>query len=224
MCLYNKPCAFLFSGQMKKLFTAYFFLCLPTFLLAQHTVGGIIYGHDELPLQNAIVYSGITMHVAQTDENGSFTLSAEDHDSLYISCIGYRSVFKEIYADDAFIIIHLKEDTIFLDQVEIISIQTPEELRRAFLKMDTNDTVPLLAAKLNGLVDPNAKDLIELPKIHLPTFSPYPGVYMTLVPIFVAGIPAAVIATNVNINEVYTEIKRTSKKRKLAASGTMPKW
>ncbi|AUC83568.1 TonB-dependent receptor [Lacinutrix sp. Bg11-31] len=107
---------------MKTIFNSLLFaiLVLPTFLLAQNSVSGIVTEQSSsspLPGVNVIVKG--TKQGASTDFDGKYRITANNGDLLEFSFVGY--VTQEVtYSDQTSINIALIEDTAQLDEVVII--------------------------------------------------------------------------------------------------------
>ncbi|MDD4820644.1 MAG: carboxypeptidase-like regulatory domain-containing protein [Flavobacteriales bacterium] len=54
--------------------------------------GRVVDLYTKKPMENAHIINMATLHGATTDENGFFSISAVQNDSLYISFVGYKSL------------------------------------------------------------------------------------------------------------------------------------
>ncbi|MBC8047656.1 MAG: hypothetical protein H7Y00_12730 [Fimbriimonadaceae bacterium] len=185
-------------------------LCFCSAVFSQYSITGIILNYDGTPIQNVKTFNTDNTSISLSDVNGIFKLFALNGDTILFSCIGYKEK-QHIITDTDFIFLRMQKDTIYLHQLDIIAYPSFDEMKQTILNMETENYETMD----NNIAIVQQYDttlsLIELPD---PYWEPYPGV----------KIHWLYLKTTVDIYAFYEEVKRTSKKRKLAKSGEMPEW
>lgn len=98
------------------------FLSAGAFAQGKKLVTGIVYDNANLPMPGANVLEGGTGNAVATDENGKFVIEVKTGSSLVISSVGFATQTIAIDASTTTLDIHLAEDAIMLQGVELVAV------------------------------------------------------------------------------------------------------
>lgn len=98
------------------------FLSVGAFAQGKRLVTGIIYDNTNVPLPGVNVLEAGTTNAVATDADGKFVIEANVGSTLVISSVGFASQNVVVDASASALDIHLVEDAIMLQGVEVVSI------------------------------------------------------------------------------------------------------
>ncbi|PZR15569.1 MAG: SusC/RagA family TonB-linked outer membrane protein, partial [Flavobacterium psychrophilum] len=98
------------------------FLSLGAFAQGKKLVTGIVYDNTNVPLPGVNVLEVGTTNAVATDENGKFVIEANIGSTLVISSVGFASQNVVVDGSATALDIHLAEDAIMLQGVELVSV------------------------------------------------------------------------------------------------------
>ncbi len=125
------------------------------------TITGKIVDSDKKPLVGAMVLIKGSSEGAITDENGEFSLNAENGDVFEFSMMGYKPFESRIRANTGTMLIALEMDVQEMEDVKVVAFGTQKEesivssittVRAKDLKSSSSDLTTQFAGKIAGMI------------------------------------------------------------------------
>ncbi len=125
-----------------------------SFIFAQQEITGIVYGANEVPLENAsVVLLGQTTGTV-TLSDGSFSLMANEGDTIEISFLGYLTVRRQIENANAPLIISMTAYDFELDEMVVTgyTLQKVKEISGSITTVKPKDLTALPAGQVGQML------------------------------------------------------------------------